>query len=194
MFGKFNVKAAAVVQKNKDSIYVRGIQDKSEPKTIQQWYNSASPIWNESKEVQVNFMKRMQMSFSPSELQQFYTVNTKELGENKPITTKCIPTAFGSACSAVSAMHRLFELRYISSNDWGGVSDFTCDFVEDENGLCYFLKIYQYEKFPKNKEIQDWKASTMYPKAPLMSWEIESDHEYKEGCSLGLMCHQNENS
>jgi hypothetical protein len=69
MFGKFNLKASAIVQKNKDVIYGRAIHEKSEPKTVQQWYNSASPIWNESKEVQLNYMKRMQMSFSPSELQ-----------------------------------------------------------------------------------------------------------------------------
>lgn len=50
MFGKFNKGAASVLKTA--AVYGRAVKENNHPKTIQQWYNSASPIWMESKEAQ----------------------------------------------------------------------------------------------------------------------------------------------
>lgn len=57
-------------------------------------------------------MKKLQTSFTQPELLKWYTVDMSE----KFIKTKVMPAAFGMSCATVSEIHRLFELRYISSS------------------------------------------------------------------------------
>ena len=56
----------------------------------------------------------------------------------------CRPTAFPSAYESTQSLYRFFCQQFVSQNLYGNIDDFVCDFVEDENGLVYFLKIKSY--------------------------------------------------
>ena len=56
-----------------------------------------------------------------------------------------MPSAFPSACKMVDEIFKMYSQNYVKLSDSGPIVDFVCDFVEDQNGVMYFLKIKEYE-------------------------------------------------
>jgi hypothetical protein len=60
--------------------------------------------------------------------------------------------------------------------------------VEDEHGICYFLKLADYCKESKKEYQKEWQTSQLLPKIPPMSWEMDSDCGNQNGCMLTALC------
>ena len=45
----------------------------------------------------------------------------------------------------VDEIFKMYSQNYVKLSDSGPIVDFVCDFVEDQNGVMYFLKIKEYE-------------------------------------------------
>lgn len=78
--------------------------------------------------------------FSQGELQSYFTVNLNSEDADLMIY-KLMPNAYPTAINFTCKLAQLFELRYVPKSLHGGISHFICDFIEDENGLIYFLKL-----------------------------------------------------
>lgn len=76
-----------------------------------------------------------------------------------------MPNAFSLAVNAINTIYNIFSKRYISSSISGGISDFVCDFIEDENGLMHLIKIdsFYLDELPDFQK--KWKTSVEFPKS-----------------------------
>ena len=91
------------------------------------------------------------------ELVRWFTVDRAGPSEEFS-AVKCMPNAFPLALAATNHLYGLFSQRFITSS-YGGISDFICEFVEDENGVCYFLKLADYCKEQKKEYQKEWKTT-----------------------------------
>ena len=57
---------------------------------------------------------------------------------------KCMPSAFPKAVKMIDEIYNLYSQKYINLAENGQIIDFACEFVEDQNGTMYFLKIKDY--------------------------------------------------
>jgi hypothetical protein len=98
-----------------------------------------------------------------------------------------MPNAFPSAVTTTNQLMGLFCQKFLT-NHYGGISDFVCEFVEDDQGVCYFLKLADYQLEPRKEHQKEWQTSKLFPTMPPMSWEVDSDDGYLDGCSLAALC------
>jgi hypothetical protein len=59
-----------------------------------------------------------------------------------------MPSAFPTGVAITNKLKTIFENRFINSSQHGALSNFVCEFVEDEHGVCYFLKVAELELGP----------------------------------------------
>lgn len=132
------------------------------------------------------FLAKLQNQFSTSELVKFFTVS--DYLDDGIAVTKCMPAAFPLATKSTSKIMSLFEGQFVSSSQYGGISDFVCEFVEGENGICYFLKIKEFELEPRQEHQKEWMTTKEFKKSSPMRWELTSDYGYDGGCKAGFVC------
>jgi hypothetical protein len=74
--------------------------------------------------------------------------------KNPNTIIKCMPAAFPMAVTITNKLKTLFENRFIGSAEY--ISEFTCEFIEDAQGVCYFLKVQDYELESKSDYVKEW--------------------------------------
>jgi hypothetical protein len=57
----------------------------------------------------------------------------------------CRPSAIQQATLMTMDLYRLFSQYFLKIQKFGNVSQFVCDFMEDSNGLFYFLQVKSFE-------------------------------------------------
>ena len=71
-----------------------------------------------------------------------------------------MPNSYPKAVSAIDTFYKVFSQMYIDSKNEGTMSEFVCDFLQDDSGHFYFLKIHDFDTDGKPEYDQDWKIST----------------------------------
>ena len=73
---------------------------------------------------------RLQNGFTQTELVRWFTVDRASVTQEFS-TVKCMPNAFPLAVNTTNQLFALFQQRFLTSH-YGGISDFICEFVEDD--------------------------------------------------------------
>lgn len=73
-----------------------------------------------------------------------------------------MPNSFVRAINTIDTLYKVFSKSYIDMKNDGTLNYFVCDFLMDENGLFYFLKIKDFSTDGERKTTKDWKISTKF--------------------------------
>ena len=75
------------------------------------------------------------------------------------ISVKCMPSAYPAAINAIDSIFKALSQSHFESR----LNRFVCDFLQDENGCFYFLKIHDFSAAPVQPyENPGWKVSTRF--------------------------------
>ena len=80
------------------------------------------------------------------------------------IKLKCMPNSYPNAVSAIDAIYKAFSQMYIHASKEGTLNHFVCDFLQDENGRFFFVKISDFSTDGKPTYNHEWKVSTTFVK------------------------------
>ena len=80
---------------------------------------------------------------------------------------KCMPNSHPAALKGVNEVYKFFAQMYNDTRKLGSMNNFVCDFVQDEHGFFYFLKIHEFSMDGKAVNQKDWKVSTEFKKLEL---------------------------
>ena len=121
---------------------------------------------DKAKEQKINeqvLMSKLQSKFSPGELRQYFSVDTTcdnedDWAVNGPVNDstdkiKCMPNAFPNAVKIVDKLYKTFNQMFFGSQNQ---IEIRCDFIEDQNGLLYFLKIDKVKVIAKSDMPRTW--------------------------------------
>jgi hypothetical protein len=73
-----------------------------------------------------------------------------------------MPNAHPNAIKAIDTIYKVFSQMYIDSKIEGTLNEFICDFLQDEYGRFYFLKIASFSTDGIPVCNNDWKLSNKY--------------------------------
>ena len=105
------------------------------------------------------FYTKLHVRFNQGMMQDLFTVDC--YGETESIKVKCMPNSYPRAIDSIENIYKVFSQMYIESKD-GTLNQFVCDFLQDERGRFYFLKIHDYGTDGKPILENDWKVSTKF--------------------------------
>ena len=79
--------------------------------------------------------------------------------QQNTINVKCMPNAYPAAVNAIDSIFKAFSQSHFESR----LNTFVCDFLQDENGCFYFLKIHDFSAtLAPPYENPGWKVSTRF--------------------------------
>jgi hypothetical protein len=74
----------------------------------------------------------------------------------------CRPGAYPTVLPSMDELIKLYTAQIINVKEQGRISHLICDYIEDDQGKMYFLKINSYKLTGKLEFDKDWKLSADY--------------------------------
>ena len=105
-------------------------------------------------------MHKLQQNFNQYVLSDLFSVDVFDKENCYAIT--CMPNSYEKVLNIIDTLYKVFAAAYVDQRKWGTLNKFICDFVQDSNGIFYFLKINDFSTDQKPIGTSDWKVSTDY--------------------------------
>jgi len=68
--------------------------------------------------------------------------------------------------NATNFLYNWYNHKFVDQSKTGHINNFCVDFLEDENGHVYFLKVNSFSYADKEAYHNDWKTSTDFTERP----------------------------